>query len=541
MRELLAPYGIEAQSAGELGLGEPDETGTTFAANARIKAQAAAKATGKAAFADDSGLVVEALGGEPGIHSARWAGPDKDFRGAMNRIQTLLIERGARAPEQRRAHFIAALCLAWPDGHRRGVRGPRRRLRGVAAARLPRLRLRPAVPAGRFRPHLRRDERRGETRPAAAGPGPVAPRAGLRETRGRLLAEAVIDYNFKHLSAAKTSACFSCGPPRPKMVNMTLPNPAPFAVYVHWPFCLSKCPYCDFNSHVRHGGYDEARYVRAIETRACDHGAARAGPHGVEHLLRRRHAVADAAVVGAGDPRRNCKTLERRARRRGLARGQSDQRRCDALPRLSRGRRQSRLARRAGARRRIVERARPPAHGARSARRRRRRALDLRPLLVRSDLCAAAADAVGVGGRAQARHRRSGRASVALSIDHRAGHAVLRPAQGRQADHSRRRSRARSLRPDAGGLRRCRPAGLRNFKSRAARRRVPAQSRLLARPRLRRRRSRRARAADHRRPPLRHRNREAPRKLDHARRGQGSRPHRRRGADARARPPTNIC
>jgi XTP/dITP diphosphohydrolase len=117
MRELLAPYGIAAQSAGELDLPEPEETGTTFAANARIKAEAAARATGKVAFADDSGLVIEALGGEPGIHSARWAGPDKDFRGAMNRIQTLLIERGARTPEQRRAHFIAALCLAWPDGH----------------------------------------------------------------------------------------------------------------------------------------------------------------------------------------------------------------------------------------------------------------------------------------------------------------------------------------------------------------------------------------------------------------------------------------
>ncbi|HWE79557.1 MAG TPA: RdgB/HAM1 family non-canonical purine NTP pyrophosphatase [Pseudolabrys sp.] len=117
MRELLAPYGLEAQSAGELGLPEPEETGRTFVANARIKAEAAAKATGKVALADDSGLVVEALGGEPGIHSARWAGPDKDFRGALNRIQTLLIERGARTPEQRCAHFIAALCLAWPDGH----------------------------------------------------------------------------------------------------------------------------------------------------------------------------------------------------------------------------------------------------------------------------------------------------------------------------------------------------------------------------------------------------------------------------------------
>ncbi|MDO8875401.1 MAG: RdgB/HAM1 family non-canonical purine NTP pyrophosphatase [Pseudolabrys sp.] len=117
MRELLAPHGIAAQSAAELNLAEPEETGTTFAANARIKAMAASRATERAAFADDSGLVVDALGGEPGIHSARWAGPDKDFRFAMNRIQTLLIERGARAPEQRKAHFIAALCLAWPDGH----------------------------------------------------------------------------------------------------------------------------------------------------------------------------------------------------------------------------------------------------------------------------------------------------------------------------------------------------------------------------------------------------------------------------------------
>ena len=129
MRELLAPYGIAAQSAGELGLAEPEETGTTFAANARIKAMAAAKATGRVSFADDSGLVVEALGGEPGIHSARWAGPDKDFRGAMNRIQTLLIERGAREPSQRRAHFIAALCLAWPDGHMEDFEG---RVDGVA-------------------------------------------------------------------------------------------------------------------------------------------------------------------------------------------------------------------------------------------------------------------------------------------------------------------------------------------------------------------------------------------------------------------------
>ena len=129
MRELLAPYGIEAVSAGELGLDEPEETGDSFRANAMIKAVAAAKTAKLPAFADDSGLVVEALGGEPGIHSARWAGPDKDFRGAMNHIQTLLIERGARTPEQRRAHFIAALCLAWPDGHIEAFEG---RVDGVA-------------------------------------------------------------------------------------------------------------------------------------------------------------------------------------------------------------------------------------------------------------------------------------------------------------------------------------------------------------------------------------------------------------------------
>ena len=117
MRELLAPYGIATESAAELGLPEPEEIGKTFAANARIKAVAAARASRAVAFADDSGLVVDALNGDPGIHSARWAGPDKDFRAAMNRIQTLLIEQGAKTPEQRRAHFVAALCLAWPDGH----------------------------------------------------------------------------------------------------------------------------------------------------------------------------------------------------------------------------------------------------------------------------------------------------------------------------------------------------------------------------------------------------------------------------------------
>jgi XTP/dITP diphosphohydrolase len=117
MRELLAPYGIEAVSAGEAGLREPEETGDSFRANAAIKAIAAAQSAKLPAFADDSGLAVDALDGAPGIFSARWAGPTKDFNAAMAQIERLLQERGATTPEQRRAHFVSALCVAWPDDH----------------------------------------------------------------------------------------------------------------------------------------------------------------------------------------------------------------------------------------------------------------------------------------------------------------------------------------------------------------------------------------------------------------------------------------
>jgi len=117
MRELLAPHGVEAVSASELDLAEPEETGDSFRANAAIKAAAAAKASRLPAFADDSGIVVDALNGAPGILSARWAGPNKDFGTAMARIERLLQERGATTPNKRRAHFVSALCVAWPDGH----------------------------------------------------------------------------------------------------------------------------------------------------------------------------------------------------------------------------------------------------------------------------------------------------------------------------------------------------------------------------------------------------------------------------------------
>lgn len=109
---LLAPHGLTAVSAGELGLPEPEEDAPDFAGNARIKALAAARAAGLPALADDSGFCVAALDGRPGIHSARWAGPGKDFAAAMERVNNELA--GA---VDRRAWFIAALCLAWPDGH----------------------------------------------------------------------------------------------------------------------------------------------------------------------------------------------------------------------------------------------------------------------------------------------------------------------------------------------------------------------------------------------------------------------------------------
>ena len=117
MRELMADYGIEIVSAGELNLPEPEETGLTFIENAELKALAAAKAAHIPAFADDSGLCVEALNNEPGIYSARWAGASKDFDAAMAKIEDLLQQADATTPARRRAHFVSALTLAWPDGH----------------------------------------------------------------------------------------------------------------------------------------------------------------------------------------------------------------------------------------------------------------------------------------------------------------------------------------------------------------------------------------------------------------------------------------
>lgn len=122
MAALLAPYGMEVVSAGELGLPEPDETGTTFAENALIKAHAAAQGSGLPALADDSGLCVAALGGAPGVYTADWAecmsyegGPGRDWYMAMGKVEGKIAELGPDT--DRSAYFISTLALAWPDGH----------------------------------------------------------------------------------------------------------------------------------------------------------------------------------------------------------------------------------------------------------------------------------------------------------------------------------------------------------------------------------------------------------------------------------------
>ena len=114
--DLLGPYGLDVVSAAALGLPEPEETETTFIGNARLKAVAAATAAQLPALSDDSGLEVAALGGAPGIFSARWAGPTKDFTIAMQRVHDELADKGAWATQGPVANFTAALCLAWPDG-----------------------------------------------------------------------------------------------------------------------------------------------------------------------------------------------------------------------------------------------------------------------------------------------------------------------------------------------------------------------------------------------------------------------------------------
>ncbi|MEF0862589.1 MULTISPECIES: RdgB/HAM1 family non-canonical purine NTP pyrophosphatase [Rhizobium] len=126
IRDLIGPLGFAAKSAADLNFIEPDETGTTFEENAAIKALASAHASGLPALSDDSGLVIDALGGDPGVYTANWAEkPDgtRDFAMAMQKVETALEKAGAASPESRTARFVSVLCLAWPDGHTEFFRG----------------------------------------------------------------------------------------------------------------------------------------------------------------------------------------------------------------------------------------------------------------------------------------------------------------------------------------------------------------------------------------------------------------------------------
>jgi XTP/dITP diphosphohydrolase len=126
IRDLIGPMGFEAKSAADLNFVEPDETGTTFEENATIKALASAKASGLPALSDDSGLVVDALNGDPGVYTANWAETadgTRDFAMAMHKVEAAIQEAGATAFDQRTARFVSVLCLAWPDGHVELFRG----------------------------------------------------------------------------------------------------------------------------------------------------------------------------------------------------------------------------------------------------------------------------------------------------------------------------------------------------------------------------------------------------------------------------------
>lgn len=124
IKALMAPLGVDVVSSGELDLPEPIEDGDSFVANAALKAMAAVQATGLPALADDSGLEALGLDGQPGIYSARWAGPDRDFNFAMARVRQELMERyGSFERADKRGRFVALLCLAWPDGHQEFAEG----------------------------------------------------------------------------------------------------------------------------------------------------------------------------------------------------------------------------------------------------------------------------------------------------------------------------------------------------------------------------------------------------------------------------------
>jgi len=264
----------------------------------------AATAAGMAGFADDSGLAVAALGEAPGVHSARWAGEERDFRSAMESVEQALRERGRPCAVTAQSHFVSrSALLARPAC--RGIRGQCRGYAGLAASGRARSATVPHVPAGWTRAHVRRNdeaEKHGLPRQAA----------GCRTVRAPFskLAEAALGEGEQNQTGA-------------------------FGVYIHWPFCLSKCPYCDFNSHVRHAAIDEARFARAFCRRDRGNRGAR-GQRTVSSIflgggtpsLMAPKTVADVLDAVA-------QSWVHRARRRDFKLKQSDQRRGAAVCRLS--------------------------------------------------------------------------------------------------------------------------------------------------------------------------------------------------------------
>jgi XTP/dITP diphosphohydrolase len=299
--DLLGPYGFEIYSAAELGLPEPEETGSTFEANAVLKAGAAAEASGLPALADDSGLAVDALGGDPGIYSARWAGPDKDFAHAMRRIEERLGEANAKTPSERRAHFISVLALALPDGSVQAFEGrvdgtlvwPPRGDRGFGYDPI-------FLPDGHDRTfgEMSAEEKHG-WRP---GQGRRYRTGRGRSGSSRAIYWGKLDpdkhprkrYRFRRLCALAVL--------RGQMPLLRLQQPRPPRAAGPGAFRVCVCP-------------------RAGTFRRAD---ARANSH--QHLSRRRHAVADGAGHRCDGSRHDREALARRRGGRGDAGGQSVQR-----------------------------------------------------------------------------------------------------------------------------------------------------------------------------------------------------------------------
>ena len=314
-----------------LGLPEPEETGVTFEENAALKAVAAATASGLPALADDSGLAVEALGGAPGIYSARWAGPDKDFAAAMASVEEKLQRARRDSPGQRKAHFVAVLCPRFSRRQRRICSAARstgsspcRRAGGTASATIrSSFPTATTSPSARWRRH---DEaRRCRIAPA---PSPSSPMRGCRhERRARTSPSMCTGRSARRSAPIATSTPTSATSRRTRRAT---PPPSP----ARSPTTADRAPGRTVSSIFLGGGTP---------------------------------SLMEPATVGAildADRR----ALDGRAGRRDHARGQSVQRRGGALPRLPRRRRQPRLARRPGAQRQRPPPPRPPARRRRRAR-----------------------------------------------------------------------------------------------------------------------------------------------------------------------------